>query len=190
MLLLLLLGASGALSTAAAAPSRAVYYDGSAPNVRASVSGGADWALADDGFCARELARYVYLTTGAYPDLVDAAAQPGALAANAAHAEHEAIVIASPSSSLLAAAAALSDGGGDRMLAAAELMPTSAEAGAHAIHRLAARGGNDAAVTVIVGAGEFGRLYVSSQAISSVLLVIESFFSDRLHVISGRLQRR
>ena len=138
--------------SAAAAASRAIYFEGG-PSIRDG-----RWALADDGFAARELARYVSLTTGAYPVVVDAAESPAALAEAAARGAHEAIVIAAPGSALLAAATSLvAVEPRSEVLGAAASMDASAEAGQHAIRKLTAASG--ATVTLIVGAGEFGRLY-------------------------------
>ena len=141
------------LAPALGASTRAIYYENH-DNLRASSSGLGDWVLADDQYCARELARYIYLTTGDFPVLVDTLEQPGALRHAIGDAEHEAVVLVAPGSKLMDEAVELS--GGAHMRDAAAAMDPSAEAGHHAIHRVAVR---ENVLTVIVGAGEFGRLY-------------------------------
>ena len=153
-----LASAAAALLCAGGSPvaaSRAVYFEGT-KNVRAS-SLGADWQLADNSFCARELARYIFLTTGDYPELVDTMEQPTALDHALADSQHDAILLVSPESRLLDHAISLS--GEEQVRVAADRMDTSAEAGHHTIHRLSVRGHPERSFTMIVGAGEFGRLY-------------------------------
>lgn len=158
-----LLGGLGSLyvvessSPAQRSASRAVYFE-STKNIRANTLG--DWQLADDSFCARELARYIFLTTGDYPDLVDTTKDPTMLQRALADSQHDAVLLVSPKSRLLDHAVSLS--GAEQVRVAADNMDGSAEIGHHAIHRLSARNLNDSAessFTVIVGAGEFGRLY-------------------------------
>jgi hypothetical protein len=157
MLLRTIASATLIASAAAAAPSRAVYFEGGR-NVRAS-SLGADWQLADDSFCARELARYIFLTTGDYPALVDAMEEPTALEHALTDSQHDAILLVSPGSRLLDLAVKLS--GAEHVRVAADGMDASAEVGHHAIHRLHGlkNAPESALMTMIVGAGEFGRLY-------------------------------
>ena len=156
-----LAAAAAALLCAGGSPvaaSRAVYFEGT-KNARAS-SLGADWELADNSFCARELARYIFLTTGDYPELVDTMEEPTALDRALADSQHDAILLVSPGSRLLDHAISLS--GAEQLRVAADSMDASAEAGHHTIHRLSARGRHPESInsfTVIVGAGEFGRLY-------------------------------
>ncbi len=157
MLLRTVASASIIASTAATAPSRAVYFEGG-DNVRSSTLGGADWQLADDSFCARELARYIFLTTGDYPTLVDTMEDPAALKQALADSQHDAILLVSPGSRLLDLAVKLS--GAEHVRVVADSMDASPEIGHHTIHRFDKLiTAPESALTMIVGAGEFGRLY-------------------------------
>eukprot|EP01043_Picozoa_sp_COSAG02_P084269 COSAG02_NODE_22131_length_762_cov_1.309201_1_plen_145_part_10 len=122
-----------ASTAGAAAASRAVYFEGG-DKVRASNLGGADWQLADDSFCARELARYIFMTTGDYPALIDTMEEPAALEHALTDGQHDAILLVSPGSRLLDLAVKLS--GAEHVRVAADGMDASAEVGHHAIHRL------------------------------------------------------
>lgn len=141
-----------------AAALRAVYFEGG-ENVRAS-SLGRDWQLADDSFCARELARYIFLTTGDYPALVDTLKEPATLEHALSNSQHDAILVVSPGSKLLDLAVAKS--GAEHVRVAADRMDASAEVGHHAIHRIRVldpKNATESTLTMILGAGEFGRLY-------------------------------
>ena len=139
---------------ATASARRTVFFEGSRTHQRG------EWTLASDDFAARELTRYVFLSTGQLPDLVDFSARPGALMNFSALAGGggEAIVLAAPGSALLQSATELLRGeDAAAVTTAANTMDHSAEAGHHTIHALSPRHGGTLAL--IVGAGEFGRLY-------------------------------
>jgi hypothetical protein len=166
--LLAVLSLSSATAASPAAPRRrAVFFEGGS-NTRGR------WELADDAFAARELSRYIYLSTGTLPAVIDAVEHPGVLAAHLASSSaarpSEAIVLASPDSALLRAAAALAQAEDERRVSvAAARMDHRAEVGHHTIYTLqTGGGGGGGALTLIVGAGEFGRLYGSYSAASQL----------------------
>eukprot|EP01052_Picozoa_sp_SAG31_P001673 SAG31_NODE_56_length_29726_cov_41.443312_23_plen_116_part_00 len=76
---------------AAQVRARTIFHEGG-PNVRG------DWQLADDGFASRELARYIYLTTGRMPTIVDVSKAGPVAAVRTAMVDphHEVILVASP----------------------------------------------------------------------------------------------
>ena len=101
--------------------------------------------------------RYVYLTTGAKPALVDTRSHPDALNAQRGG---DTIVLASPGSALLAdAQSLLAPEDAAAVANATSTMDQRAEAGHHSIHIVQPAPGRGGSVALIVGAGEFGRLY-------------------------------